>query len=198
MLNKAALFFLLLFAVATVKAQTTDSLTTKLGDFDLARFNDNPLGAVQIGEKILPDTAQLSPKARISFLDHLAKAYIDNEQDKKALELYQKVAAAQPNYFVAQRALGYLYNEDSKDIQLKLYITPKTDPAYNNLFAEYKKAVLKSLPYLEKAQACDPDDDTLDLIRTLYQNIHESDQIASLPTRLSSLGKNCIDILDEH
>lgn len=198
MLNKAALFFLLLFAVTTVKAQTTDSLTTKLGDFDLARFNDNPLGAVQIGEKILPDTAQLSPKARISFLDHLAKAYIDNEQDKKALELYQKVAAAQPNYFVAQRALGYLYNEDAEDIQLKLYITPKTDPAYNNLFAEYKKAVLKSLPYLEKAQACDPDDDTLDLIRTLYQNIHESDQIASLPTRLSSLGKNCIDILDEH
>lgn len=198
MLKKAVLLFLLLFAAVTVNAQTADSLTTKLGDFDLARFNDDALGAVRLGEKILPDTSQLSPKARISFLDHLAKAYMDNEQDKKALELYQKVADAQPNYFVAQRALGYLYNEDSEDIQLKLYITAKNDPAYNNLFAEYKKAVLKSLPYLEKAQACDPDDDTLDLIKTLYQNIHENDQIASLPNRLSSLGKNCIDILDEH
>lgn len=198
MLSKAALFFLLLFAAIAVRAQTTDSLTTKLGDFDLARFNDDASGAVRIGEKILPDTSQLSAKARVSFLDHLAKVYLDNEENKKAEELYLKVAAAQPNYFVAQRALGYLYNQQAEDLQLKLYTTPKTDPTYNSLFEEYKKAVLKSLPYLEKAQACDPDDDTLDLIRTLYQNIHENDRIATLPSRLSSLGKNCIDILDEH
>jgi tetratricopeptide (TPR) repeat protein len=195
---KRILFFLLLIPVAlSSKAQTTDTLFNKLADFDLARFNSDELGAIRIGEGILPDTAKLIPKVRISFFDRMAKLYEDDEQDAKALIYYEKVAVAEPNYYVAQRALGYLYDDGAEEIHLKLYQTKKDDPAYQTLFNNYKKDVLKALPHLEKAQACDPTDDTLDLIKTLYHNIHDEQGLNSLNDRLTDLRKNCIDILSD-
>src|ERR1700748_181853 len=102
---KKILFLLLLGSVAiSSKAQTTDSLlVNKLGDFDLARFNNDELGALRIGESILPDPAKLSEKIRTSFFDHMARLYENNEQEAKALLYFEKVAVAAPNYYVAQR-----------------------------------------------------------------------------------------------
>jgi tetratricopeptide (TPR) repeat protein len=199
MMTRRILFFLLLIPAAlSSKAQTADTLFNKLADFDLARFNDDALRAIRIGENVLKDTAMLTAKTRISFFDRLAKLYQDDEQDAKALVYYQKVAAAAPDYYVAQRALGYLYDDAAEEIHLKLYQTKKEDPAYLALFDSYKRGVLKALPHLEKAQACDPDDETLDLIRTLYQNIGDIRGLNSLEGRLVSLGKNCVDLLSDH
>jgi hypothetical protein len=196
---KRHFLILLLGSMALLsKAQTADTvLLNKLGNFDIAALNNDSFSAVNIGENILPDTAALPPKARISFFAKLAKAYEDSEQDAKATLYYEKVAAAEPNYFVAQRALGYLYNDQAEAIQLKLYITPKDSPDYNSLSDNYKKAVHKALSPLEKAQACDPDDDTLDLIRTLYMNIKDAQGLNSIQTRLPDLAKNCVDLLDD-
>jgi len=152
---------------------------------------------VNIGEKILPDTGKMEAKARVSFFAKLAKAYEDMEDDAKATNYYEKVAAAEPNYYVAQRGLGYLYNDKAEAVQLTLYITPKDSPEYKVLSESYRKAVLKALPLLEKAQACDPDDDTLDLIRTLYMNIHDDQGLNSLKSRLADLAKNCMDLLSD-
>ncbi len=190
------LFFISIGAVS--KAQVADTaLLNKLGDFDIAALNGDSNSAVVIGEQLLTDTAQMQPKERISFFAKLAKAYEGIEQDAKATFYYEKVAAAEPNYYVAQRALGYLYNDISEEIQLKLYLTPKDSPAYRALFDSYTKAVRKSLPYLEKALACDPDDDTLDLIKTLYMNIHDDTGLNSLNTLLPVLSKNCMDLLSD-
>ena len=184
--------------VLSAKAQTPDTLFNKLGDFDLARFNNESGKAIRIGESILPDTAKLTAKVRVSFFGRLAKLYEDNEQDAKAITYYQKVVAAVPDYYVAQRALGYLYDKEAEEIHLKLYNTKNDDLAYKSLFDNYKRSALKALPHLEKAQACDPDDDTLDLIKTLYQNIKDEQRLNSLNDRLNSLKKNCIDILPEN
>lgn len=198
-MTKRLLFLLsLTFAALIAKAQTADSvLLNKLGDFDMATLSGDANDAVYIGEKILPDTGKMEAKARISFFAKLAKAYEDTEDDAKATLYYEKVAAAEPNYYVAQRALGYIYNDKAEDIQLKLYITPKDSPNYQTLFGSYRKAVMRSLPFLEKAQACDPDDDTLDLIRTLYMNINDEQGLNSLNSRLTELKKNCLDLLSE-
>jgi hypothetical protein len=69
------------------------------------------------------------------------------------------------------------------------------DPA---LMIEYEKIIRKVLPQLEKAQACDPSDDTLALIKLLYRNIKDNSGAKSLNQRLKALGNNCIDILDDH
>ena|ERR1700744_250357 len=194
--------FLLLFVLLalSVQAQTiTDSvLFNKLGDFDLARFNNDQGEAMRIGESILTDTAKLSIKMRTNFFARMAKLYEDDDQNTKAITYYQKVIATTPDYYVAQRALGYLYDDEAEEIHLKLYITKSDDPAYRSLFDSYKARVLKALPHLEKAQACDPNDDSLDLIRILYQNIHDEQGLNSLNTRLKNEGKNCVDMLSDN
>jgi tetratricopeptide (TPR) repeat protein len=201
--NMVKKFLLLLaltgYAATVSRAQSADSLLfNKLGDFDLARANNDNGQALRIGEEILPDTAKLSVKTRTSFFGRLAKLYEDDGQDAKAIVYYQKVVRSVPDYYVAHRALGYLYDNDAEEIHLKLYQTKSNDPAYKSLADNYKAEVLKALPHLEKAQACDPDDDTLDLIKTLYENIHDLAGLDSLSGRLSVLGSHCIDILSDN
>lgn len=192
--------FLLFFAFSSIlaKAQVTDTvLLARMGDFDLSTLNGDSYGAIQIGEKILPDTGKMSANSRTNFFSKLAKAYDEVDQDSTAIIYYEKVNAAAPDYFVAQRALGLLYNEKAEDIQLKLYITPKDNANYKPLFAKYEKAVRKALPHLEKAQACDPDDDTLDLIKTLYRNINDEAGYTAFTKRVPDLAKKCVDLLED-
>ncbi|HTD39720.1 MAG TPA: hypothetical protein VK671_03800 [Mucilaginibacter sp.] len=186
------------FALLSAKAQTKDSvLFNKLGDFDLARLYNDGGKAMQIGESILPDTAKLTPKAKTSFFGRMAKLYEDDDQRAKAIFYYEKVVAAVPDYYVAQRALGYLIDSVAEEIHLRLYQLKKDDPSYKLLFENYKKEVIKALSHLEKAQACDPNDDELDMIRTLYQNIHDEQGLNTLNDRLAALGKSCVDILSD-
>jgi len=192
------LIFALVLPVLLAKAQTTDTiLRNKLADFDMSTLNGDNSHAVALGENILTDTGKLDAKERISFLAKLAKAYENNDEDAKATFYYEKVAAAEPNYYVAQRALGYLYNDRAEEIQQKLYVALNSSADHQKLSDAYRKAVLKALPYLEKAQACDPDDDTLDLIRTLHMNIHDDQGLSSLNSRLTELKKNCVDLLSD-
>jgi hypothetical protein len=193
--RKIVLLLLLGSASLASRAQMTDTLFNRLGDFDLDRFNDKIPEAIEKGEQILPDTAKLPVKTRISFFGRLAKLYEDDGQDAKAIRYYQKVVAAVPEYYVAQRALGYLYEKDAHEINLKLFQFKSSGPAYDKLFATYQVAAKKALPYLEKAQACDPSDETLALIKVLYKNIHDDKGLSSLDSRLKDISKNCIDIL---
>lgn len=198
MLKKLVLLLLFVSIGIASKAQMPDTLFNRLGDFDLDRFNNKISEAIQKGEQILPDTGKLPAKTRISFFGRMAKLYEDDGQDTKAVFYYEKVVAAIPDYFVARRALGYLYNKNADEIHLKLFQLKSGDPSYDKLFAAYQTDVRKALPHLEKAQACDPTDETLDLIKTLYKNIHNEQGLNSLDDRLKNLSKNCIDLLSEN
>jgi len=193
-------FLPLIFISATLcaKAQITDTvLLNRMGDFDMATLNGDSYGALSLGERILADTGKLDQKVRVNFFSKLAKAYDEADQDNKAIFYYEKVAAAAPDYFVVQRALGYLYNQTAEDIQLKLYIMPQNDPAYKALFNHYEMAARKSLQHLEKTEACEPDDDTLDLIKTLYDNINDKAGYAAFTQRIPELSKSCVDLLED-
>ena len=193
----AILFFGLILLSA--HAQTKDSvLFNKLGDFDLARLYNDGGKAIQIGESILPDTAKLTPKTKTSFFGRMAKLYEDDDQGAKAISYYEKVVAAVPDYYVAQRALGYLIDSVAEELHLKLYHLKNSDPSYQALFESYKKEVLKALPHLERGQACDPNDDDLDMIRTIYLNIHDEQDLSTLNERLATLSKHCVDILSDN
>jgi tetratricopeptide (TPR) repeat protein len=186
MLKKILLIAFLIIVGKISHAQTADEVYEKYTDFNLAILQNERDNALDLGQQILPDSSKLSPKVRVSFYNGLAKLYEDDNQSVKAIEYYNRVAAAQPDYYVAHRALGYLY---IKDISGKPAGQVVVDAAY---IANVKKA----LPHLEKAQACDPDDQTLSLIKILYRNIKDEKSLNSLPERLNQLKKNCIDILD--
>ncbi|MDB5155617.1 MAG: hypothetical protein JWR50_324 [Mucilaginibacter sp.] len=184
------LLFILCFTVAA-KAQNADTVYNRYLDFNLERLEGNTSAALKLGENILPNVKLLPEKSRINFYSSLAKLYEDDNQSVEAIPLYELVVAAQPNYYVAHRALGYLYLKPADELYAKL----QAAGGDKDIEALYKAAVLKALPHLEKAQACDPSDETLALIKKLYANIHDDAALQSLSKRLADLSKNCVDIL---
>jgi tetratricopeptide (TPR) repeat protein len=190
----------LLFALcvlATAKAQTADDVYNEYLDFNLARLQGETAKAMDLGEKITPNAAKLTDKARINFYYSVGKLYEDDSQSVKAQAYYEKVAAAVPNYYVVQRALGYIYAKKAEDIADQLNAAKNNAVENKRLTALYMAAVKKALPCLEKAQACDPDEDTLKRIKVFYKNINDTQGAAGLNTRLAALSKNCIDLLDD-
>jgi tetratricopeptide (TPR) repeat protein len=186
------LFFILCFS-ALAKAQTADEVYAQYLYFNLDRLQGGLDDALKLGEKILPNADKLPDKSRVAFYNGIGKLYEDDKQTGKAIKYYELVAAAEPDFYVVNRALGYLYLTPANELYSKLQAN-KNDKQLVDL---YKTAVLKALPHLEKAQTCDPSDETLALIKTLYANIHDDAGLKSLNDRLKELGKNCVSILVE-
>jgi tetratricopeptide (TPR) repeat protein len=191
--KKAFLILIILCISSLVKAQTADEVYNLYLDFNLKRFEGDVTKALQIGENILPNVDKLPAKSQVMFYNGIAKLYEDGEQSLEAIPLYEKVVTAQPDYYVAHRALGYLYLKPADALYTKL----QASPGDKEIGAAYKAAVLKALPHLEKAQACDPSDETLATIKTLYTNIHDDAGLRLLTARLKELSKKCLDILSE-
>jgi tetratricopeptide (TPR) repeat protein len=197
MLKRTLLFLLLLFIGYFSHAQSADSVYNQYLDFNLARFQGEQDKVLTLGEAILPNADKLPEKARINFYFSVGKMYEDDERPEKALPYYLKVADAVPDYYVVHRALGYIYYENSKAIALKRDAAKNDKKLHDQLSADYVNAVKKTLPHLEKAQACDPSNETLDIIKTLYQNIKDAGGLSTLDNRLKELSKHCIDILTD-
>jgi len=195
MFKKAFFLLLTVFAGFSAHSQSADTVYNRYLDFNLARFQGEEDKVLALGERVLPDAEKLPEKARINFYFSIGKVYEDNDQPAKAVIYYEKVTAAVPNYYVVHRALGYLYLDDVKAIEKKLN-EATSDAALNKSLTEaYYKAVKKALPHLEKAQACDPSEETLAIIQILYKNIKDLPGLNSLNDRLKQLSTNCIDIL---
>jgi len=198
MIKKALLIFFLFPTVLAACAQTPSAdVYNQYLDFNLARFQGEHDKVAELGEKILPNADKLPEKPRINFYASIGKMYEDNDQPDKAASYYEKVAAAVPNYYVVHRALGYIYLEKAKRIGDELNRSLNDKVMAAQLTDAYANAVRKALPHLEKAQACDPSDETLATIQRLYRNIKDAQGLDSLNNRLKQLSKNCIDILSD-
>ncbi len=196
MLKKIILLAFIIFTGFFAHAQSADSVYNKYLDFNLARFQGEAEKLQQLGEALLPVADKLPEKARTNFYFSIGKIYEDSNQPQKALPYYEKVAAAVPDYYVVHRGIGYIYLGQAKEIKNKIYAS--TDPAITKQLTEdYNGIARKALPHLEKAQACDPSDETLDEIKSLYQNLKDTNGLNTLDSRLKELSKHCIDILDD-
>jgi tetratricopeptide (TPR) repeat protein len=196
MLKRTLLLVFIVLGCLAANAQSADSVYSKYLDFNLARFQGENDKLVELGESLLPVADKLPEKARINFYFSIGKVYEDNNTPEKALIYYNKVVAAVPDYYVVHRGLGYIYLEQAKEIRNKLYAS--SDPAVTKkLTDDYNTAARKALPHLEKAQACDPSDETLDEIKSLYKNMKDTEGLNTLDSRLKELSKHCIDILED-
>jgi tetratricopeptide (TPR) repeat protein len=198
MLKKAFLMIIAASISLIAHAQSADSVFNQYADFNLARFQGEQEKVLELGEKILPNAGKLPEKTRINFYFSVGKMYDDDGQPNKALTYYELVAAAAPDYYVVHRALGYLYADKANAIETKLNASTGDKAAKDTLTAVYIKAVQKALPHLEKAQACDPSDETLEIIKTFYNKINDPQGFNSLGDRLKQFSKNCIDILGDN
>jgi len=192
------IFFVLIGLAVHAQSPSADSVYNQYLDFNLARFQgEDQDKIIQLGEDLLPYADKLPEKARINFYFAVGKMYEDNDQHNKALPYYEKVAVAVPDYYVVHRALGYLYLEKVKEIEGKLNSSSNDTALNDQLTTAYNDAVRKALPHLEKAQACDPSDETLAIIKTLYKNLKDDQGLNSFDSRLKELSRHCIDILND-
>jgi len=194
---KWCLFIVLLFFVKLNYAQSQESIYERYVDYNLARFERRSAQAFEMGKDLLDSAGNLPVNTRIAFYNSIGKLYEDNNQPDNAILYYEKVTAAVPDYYVAHRALGYLYLEKANELQAQLDATPENTTDYSSLQTRYKAAALKALPQLEKAQACDPSAETLTIIKNLYTQIADSAALSTLDARLANLSKNCLDILSD-
>lgn len=195
-MKNTLLLFFAVFAIATAKAQTAEEVYNRYLDFNLARLEGRTNDAMELGEKLLPDTAKLTRKNLTNFYYSIGKLYEDDSQSVKALPYYERVAVAVPNYYVVQRALGYMYAKQAEDLADKLNASAGDAKENQRLTKLYTAKIKQALPHLEKAQACDPADDTLTRINLFYKNIKDEQGASTLKNRLAKLSKNCIDLLD--
>jgi len=198
MIKRFVLVIISVFAFVHAKCQSADSVYSQYLDFNLARFQGEGDKVMELGEKIIPNAGKLPEKARISFYFSVGKMYEDGDQPDKALPYYEKVAAAVPDYYVVHRAIGYIYYDRAKAIADKINAAGTNKTVTDSLSNIYLEMARKALPHLEKAQACDPSDDTLGIIKSLYQKLNDQQSLHTLDDRLRQLNKNCIDILNDN
>ncbi|MVN92892.1 tetratricopeptide repeat protein [Mucilaginibacter aquatilis] len=166
-------------------AQTTEDAYNRYTEYNLAIFEGKSDKAFELGEKLLPEMDKLPAKTRTAFQYTLGKQYEDRKQFDKALPLYERVVAAEPDYYVVHLALGHIYLGKAKQLQL----TNK---------AAFTALVNKIIPHLEKVQACDPYDENLALIKQLYRSVNKEAAISSINERLKPMRNKCIDLLQDH
>lgn len=198
MFKKLCALFALMFASAMLYAQTPSKTAyEQYLDFNLLRLQGEHAASLDAGVALLDSLDKLPPKARISFYNSMAKLYEDQDQPERATPYYEKVVTAEPHYYVAHRALGYIYLAPANDMFTRLSAAKPNTPAYIKLKGDYKAAATKALKHLEIAQACDPSDDTLTIIKTLYKNLGDTAALTTLDERLKALSKDCLDILSD-
>lgn len=194
---KTVFVFLLTLIVASADAQFNTKVYNQYLDFNEAQSKNETAKAMLKADSIVHSAEKLPAKAQVSFYRRLAKLYEDQHQPEKAIFYNEKVVSAVPDYYVSHRALGYLYLLKTD------YLIDKMNKAKNNLNehqnyqSQYFKVLKTALPHLEKAEACDHDDATLTLIKSLYQKLNDKESLASLDKRLKLLKAHCIDLLTE-
>lgn len=197
MFKKLALSLTSVFICVSAFAQQTDSVYNKYVDFNLARFQGEKDKVMELGEELIPLANQLPEKTRVNFYFSAGKMYEDASRPIKAVYFYEKVATAVPDYYVVHRALGYLYLEKVKAIEKQLMSPQYDEPTKAQLAVAYHEMIKKTIPHLEKAQACDPSDETLGIIKMLLDRLNDTQGLSTLDARLKELSKSCIDILSD-
>lgn len=194
---KTVFLFLLLISSFLVRAQYNSKVYNLYLDFNEAQSKNQNTKAMLKADSILHSPEKLPAKAQTSFYRRLAKLYEDQNQPEKAIVYNEKVLQAVPDYYVSHRALGYLYLLQTNNLIDKMNQAKNNLAEHQKYQLQYFKVLKTALPHLEKAEACDHDDATLNLIKSLHQKLNDKAALADLDKRLKLLRANCVDLLTD-
>jgi len=198
-MKKVYLVYCLLFGSYFSLFAQSKSIKEAYSDFTVNRTN--PVTAKIIAETLAlyKRTDELTAKQVTSVAYHLGKMYEETENPNEAIIYYEQSLKGEPNYFVPHRALGFIYLNKSKVFadQMRAANQAKDVAAYTKAKDEYKLVMLKSIPHLEKYQACEPDDETLAIITSFYKFIKDTQSLSSMEARFKVLSEKCVSLLDD-
>ena len=152
--------------------------------------------AVMLAEKILPEVSSLSEKRQAIFFYQLAGLHENRKNTEQAILFYEKTLKLEPDYYVPHMALGYLYISKANQVVPKLN-AEKDKAARDRYIQEYNSNMRKAIPFLEKAMACDPNEQLLASIKNCYDSLNNKAGFAGLDARLKKLEANCVTLLKE-
>lgn len=194
---KTVFLFLLVINLRPAFAQYNTKIYNQYLDFNKAQSQNETAKAMLKADSILRSSEKLPAKSQISFYGRLAKLYEDQHQPEKSILYNEKVVAAVPDYFVSHRALGYLYLLPANALVGKINQSKTNRADYEKYKSQYFSVLKTALPHLEKAEACDHDEETLNLIKSLYLKLNDKIGLGSLNNRLKLLRVHCIDLLTD-
>ncbi len=181
----------------TLDVYAQEDMFDKYVDFNQAIVSNNNTYALSLSKTILAGINELKPATQLAFYAKLAKVYQDTGDNSNAVIYYQKVIVQKPDYYVPHWALANIYLEESNSMVQKLNASKNNKAQYDKYQTEYKAHMYKILVHLERAQACDPTPETLNMIRNIYRQFKDTAKIQSLDSRLKALGQNCITLLPD-
>lgn len=166
-------------------------------DFSLHLSEGDAEKAMIIAEKLIPSATNLSKKQQAIFYFKLARLYEDSKNTQQAINFYEKSLALEANYYVPHLALGYLYLSKANAIATKITAEKNNPTLHKRYQTEYKAFLRRAVPHLEKAMACDPNDQVLASIKNAYLALNDTSTFKSLDSRIDELNKNCVTVLTE-
>lgn len=196
--------YLLTLSFALVLTQTcfsqAKSIKDLYWDYSQIRMTDTEKPKViQMAEELIKRSSELTKTQLGNVSYHLGRLYEETRQAEKAIAQYEEAIKITPGYYVPYRALGFIFVKKCNALGAKMNEAGKAKDlkAYNEVYAQYKVTALKALPYLEKSQACDPDEETKTIITNLYRSLKDNASISSLDDRLKKNAENCVSLLED-
>lgn len=177
-------------------AAFSQDLVDNYYEFGGALTEGRESAAVMLAEKILPEVSSLSEKRQAIFYYKLAGLHENMRNADQAILFYEKTLKLEPDYYVPHMALGYLYISKANQMVPKLN-AEKDKLARDNFIREYNSNMRKAIPFLEKAMACDPNEQLLASIKNAYDSLKDAAGFSGLDQRLKGLEKNCVTLLKE-
>lgn len=169
-------------------------------DYSVARMDPDSIPrAISTALALLNRSSELNEKQIANVNFHLGRIYETNGAADKAIPYYEQAIKLSPGYYVTYRALGYINLRKCDTLGRKVSESVKLKNVAMNqeAYKAYKIQVQKTIAYFEKSQACEPDDDNLNILKSLYTGIKDTTLLTTLPDRLTALGKDCITLLDD-
>lgn len=173
------------------------NIVNQYDDFGGAITNGNEQQALFLARQLLPEITTLTTRQQAIFYYKLAGLYESLKNNDNAIEFYERSLKLEPDFYVPHLALGYLFLEQANGIVGQM--NDKTnDPQLRQKYLKaYQDKLRKALPHLEKALACDPNDQVLESIKLSYKALKDEASFISLESRLEGLRKNCVTVLKE-
>lgn len=153
--------------------------------------------ALFLAQQILPGAASLTGRQQAIFYYKLAGLYEGLQNTEQSIEFYERSLKLEPDFYVPHLALGYLYLQQSNPLSRRVNDVKNNAELREKYLKEYQAILRKALPHLEKALACDPNDQVLESIKLGYKAINDNASFNSLEERLALLRKNCVTVLKE-
>ena len=190
-------YFAALLLIFICGRALSQDIITKYDDFGGAITNGNEQQALFLAQQILPGASALTGRQQAIFYYKLAGLYEGLKNTDQAIEFYEKSLNLEPDFYVPHLALGYLFLEQANPIARQLNDVKNNPQLREKYLKDYHTKLRKALPHLEKALACDPNDQVLESIKLSYKALKDEASFTSLDTRLDALRKNCVTVLKE-